>query len=103
MIEPDEDTSLAWAREPWACVIFNLHTAYDTDAVRKTSTDFRRLIDCGRAYGGSYFLTYHRWATREQVVACSPQLPEFLALKRKYDPNERFQSDWYRHYREMFA
>ena len=99
LIEPDEDTFLAWAREPWACVIFNLHTAHDTDAV----ADFRRLIDRGRAYGGSYFLTYHRWATREQVVACYPQLPEFLELKRKYDPNERFQSDWYRHYREMFA
>ncbi|MEE8623381.1 MAG: hypothetical protein V3T27_05805, partial [Alphaproteobacteria bacterium] len=28
---------------------------------------------------------------------------EFLRLKRKHDPAERFQSDWYRHYRAMFA
>jgi hypothetical protein len=28
---------------------------------------------------------------------------EFLRLKKKYDPQERFQSDWYRHHREMFA
>lgn len=103
LIERDDETFLAWARQPWACVIFNLHTPHDADALSKTADDFRRLIERGRAYGGSYFLTYHRWATREQVEACYPQLPEFLALKRKYDPQERSQSDWYRHYRDMLA
>lgn len=103
LIERDVDSFLAWAREPWACVIFNLHTAHDATALEQTAAHFRRLIDRGRERGGSYFLTYHRWATREQVLACYPQLPEFLALKRKYDPEERFQSEWYRHYRAMFA
>ena len=103
LIEPDTDSFLAWARQPWACVIFNLHTAHDPDALGRTAAHFRRLIDRGREHGGSYFLTYHRWATREQVLACYSQLPEFLALKRKYDPRERFQSEWYRHYRSMFA
>ena len=28
---------------------------------------------------------------------------EFLALKRRHDPNEVFQSNWYRHYRDMFG
>ena len=28
--------------------------------------------------------------------------PEFLRLKKRYDPEECFQSDWYRHYRAMF-
>jgi hypothetical protein len=26
-----------------------------------------------------------------------------LRLKKRYDPEERFQSDWYRRYRTMFA
>ena len=26
------------------------------------------------------------------------QFPEFLRLKRRYDPDERFQSEWYRHH-----
>ncbi len=103
LIERDDESFLAWAKEPWACVIFNLHTAHDLESLAVTARHFRRLIDRARAYGGSYFLTYHRWATREQVLACYPQFPEFLALKRKYDPEERFQSEWYRHYREMFG
>jgi FAD/FMN-containing dehydrogenase len=63
---------------------------------------FRRLIDMAIGRGGGYYLTYHRHATRAQDPASYPQFPEFLRLKRSYDPEERFQSDWYRHYREMF-
>jgi FAD/FMN-containing dehydrogenase len=102
-IERDDETFLAWAREPYACVIFNLHTVHSPDGIERSATAFRRLIDLAIHYGGSYYLTYHRFATRAQVEACYPQLTDFLRLKRRYDPEERFQSDWYRHYRGMFA
>jgi FAD/FMN-containing dehydrogenase len=103
LIERDDESFLAWAREPWACIIFNLHVAHTEDGVRKATADFRRLIDRAIERRGSYYLTYHRFAGREQVEACYPQFAEFLRLKRQHDPDERFQSDWYRHYRAMFA
>jgi len=102
LIRRDDETFLAWAKQDYACVIFNLHTQHSPAALHKTRDDFRRLIDRGLEYGGSYFLTYHRWATAEQVEACYPQFREFLRVKRELDPEERFQSDWYRHYRAMF-
>ncbi len=40
---------------------------------------------------------------REQVERCYPQFVQFLKLKKQHDPDERFQSDWYRHYKTMFA
>ena len=101
LIERDEESFLPWAREPWACVIFNLHTQHDAASLRKTRADFRRLIDRALGYGGSYFLTYHRWASREQVLAAHPRLPAFLERKRALDPQQRFLSDWYRHYRDL--
>jgi len=61
------------------------------------------LIDLAIARGGSYYLTYHKFAKSEQVMACYQQFKQFLDLKRKYDPTERFQSDWYRYYRKLFA
>jgi hypothetical protein len=103
LIERDEESFLAWAREPWACVIFNLHTVHTPAGLAHSEAAFRRLIDHAIARGGSYFLTYHRWATAEQVEACYPRFREFLALKLEHDPEERFQSDWYRHYRDAFA
>jgi FAD/FMN-containing dehydrogenase len=103
LIERDEESFLAWARQRWACVIFNLHTVHTPDGLEHSAQAFRRLIDYAIARGGSYFLTYHRWATAEQIEACYPQIREFFALKRVYDPSERFQSDWYRHYRDALA
>ncbi len=81
----------------------NLHVDHSADGIAKAEEEFRRLIDRAIERGGSYFLTYHRWASREQVAACYPQMPAFLAAKRRHDPDEVFQSEWYRHYREMFA
>ena len=101
LIERDDESFLAWASEPWACVIFNLHTVHTPDGIEHSAEAFRRLIDLAIECGGTYYLTYHRWATREQVETCYPQLRQFLKLKRKYDPDERFQSDWYCYNREL--
>ncbi len=103
LIERDDESFLAWARAPYACVIFNLHVVHSPAGRRHAENAFRRLIDLALERGGSYYLTYHRWASRKQVEACYPQFPEFLKRKRLHDPDERFQSDWYRHYRDMFA
>jgi len=103
LIEKDEESFLAWAKENYVCIIFNLHVVHSESGIAKATADFRRLIDRAIERGGSYYLTYHRWATRRQVEACYPQFVEFLRLKKKYDPGERFQSDWYRHYKKMFA
>jgi hypothetical protein len=98
LIERDDESFLAWAREPWACVIFNLHTAHTPEGIERSADAFRRLIDMAIVCGGSYFLTYHRWARRDQVEACYPQFRDFLARKRAHDPDLVFQSDWYRHH-----
>ena len=103
LIEQDDESFLAWAKQPYACIIFNLHTVHTDEGGARAAQGFRELIDAGMKRGGRYYLTYHRHARRDQVETCYPQLPAFLRLKRKYDPQERFQSDWYRHYKAMFA
>jgi FAD/FMN-containing dehydrogenase len=103
LIEKDTESFLPWARESYGCVIFNLLVEHTAEGKENAAAAFRALIDLAIARGGSYFLTYHRFATKHQVEACYPQFPEFLALKKKHDPSELFQSDWYRHYRGMFA
>ena len=102
LIEKDDETFLPWATDRFACVIFNLHVEHTPEAIDRAAETFRALIDLGVRYGGSYYLTYHRWARKDQVEACYPQMREFLARKRQHDPVELFQSNWYRHYRAMF-
>ena len=103
LIRREDETFLPWAREDWACVIFNLHVRHDPGGLAHAAEAFRRLIDLAIARGGSYYLTYHRHATRAQLEACYPRFPEFLRWKRVYDPDERFQSDWYRQNRDATA
>ena len=103
LIERDDESVLAWARERWACVVLNLHVDHTPPAVAASADTFRALIDVAITHGGSYYLTYHRWARQDQVDACHPRMREFLTAKRQHDPAEIFQSTWYRHYRGMFA
>jgi len=103
LIERDTDSFLPWAKQSYACTIFNLHTVHSPEALQHSAEAFRRLIDMAARRGGTYFLTYHRYARRDQVQSCYPQFARFLRHKLHYDPEERFQSDWYRHYKTMFA
>jgi len=103
LIEKDDESFLPWAKQPYACTIFNLHAAHTPAALQNSAEAFRRLIDIAIRRKGTYYLTYHKHARKDQVLACYPNFPEFLSLKRRYDPQERFQSDWYRHYKKMFA
>lgn len=102
-IERDTESFLPWAKQQSVCIVCNLHVKHTKDGIRKAKVDFRRILDRAIEHRGSFYLTYHRWAKREHLAACYPQFKEFLELKRKYDPRERFQSDWYRHLRDMFA
>jgi len=103
LIEKDDESFLAWAKKSYACVIFNLLTQHTPAGIEASARSFRGLIDLAIARGGSYYLTYHKFAKPEQIMACYPQFKQFLGLKTKYDRSERFQSAWYRYYRKLLA
>ena len=96
LVERDDESFLPWARRRSACVIFNIHTPHTPGGLAHSADAFRRLIDHAIAVDGSYYLTYHRYARWDQIVACHPAMPAMLEKKLDYDPRERFQSEWYR-------
>lgn len=102
LIERDAESFMPWAQQDYVCIIFNLHTPHTELGIEATAQTFRRLIDMAIARGGSYYLTYSKAATAQQVKACHPKFDQFLSWKRHFDPQERFQSNWYRHYRDLF-
>ena len=96
LIEKDTTTFLPWARQAWACTVFNLHVDHCPEGIQKAKASFRGLIDLALDRGGSFYLTYHRWATREQLLKAYPELPAWLEQKRKNDPTNLWSSDWFR-------
>lgn len=103
LIEQDKESFLAWARKPYACVSLHVHIEHSTRGLIRAGDHFRRMIDISLRHGGAWYPAYHKHALRRQVEAAYPQFADFLKLKRKYDPAELFQSDWYRHYKNMFS
>ncbi len=103
LIARDTESFLPWAKDDYACIIFNLHVDHNAEGFAKVRKDFRTLIELALLYRGSFYLTYHRFARRSQILEAYPQFIEFLREKKKKDPEELFQSDWYRHYKGMFS
>ena len=103
LIEAEDETLLRWARDDYACIIFNLLVEHSPEGISRAKEQFRALTDCALERDGSFYLTYHRWARRDQVERAYPQFSRFLELKEQLDPNGVFGSDWYRHHRELFS
>lgn len=100
----ENDTFLRWARREYAAVTLSLAEPAPALGVAVRATQLRRaLLDAAIGRGGSFPVHCTPEATRDQTEACYPQLPRFLAEKRRMDPGERVVNSWYRHYRRLFG
>jgi hypothetical protein len=99
----EKDSFLRWAQRDYAALALAFcKPPVLGGAVRATQLR-RKLLDAAIARGGSFPLHCTPEASREQAEACYPQLPRFLAEKRRVDPGERMVNPWYRHYRRLFS
>lgn len=95
-LQPHADAVLGWGDRRWACVA--LHAAehpLGCGEARSAAVQ-RLLLDAAIAHGGSFPARAAAAASRAQLEACLPALRGFLAEKRRYDPGEHLQNDWYR-------
>jgi hypothetical protein len=100
---PEKDSFLRWARRDYAAVALHFAEPPVLGAAVRATQLRRELIDAAIALGGSFHVSCTPEATREQAEACYPQLPQFLAEKRRVDPCERIVNPWYLHYRRLFS
>jgi len=67
-----------------------------TEQIAAVQAWTREIIDLVLSLGGTYYLPYAAYATREQAHSSYPRLAEFLAAKNRYDPNHVFMN-WFFH------
>lgn len=91
-VSADRESLLSYAPEDRisAVMLFSQEKSAraEADMVRMT----RLLVDGALSSGGSYYLPYRLHATQEQFEAAYPRTHEFIALKKKFDPEERFSN-----------
>jgi FAD/FMN-containing dehydrogenase len=69
-----------------------------TDECAATAAWTRRVIDAALELGGTYYLPYALYASREQVRRAYPRFDEFVAAKKRWDPQGIFTSRFFAAY-----
>lgn len=98
---PEEDSFLRWARREYTEVGLRLAALPAIGGAVRAAQLRRELIDAAIAAGGSFPIARTRDASRDQVAACYPELPAFIAEKRRMDPSEKLINPWYLHHRNL--
>jgi FAD/FMN-containing dehydrogenase len=97
-VNEDPDTFLRYADQPMIAFVM-LFVQRRTDAgERDMETLTRELIDAALKHEGRYYLPYRLHATTEQFHQAYPKAQAFFDLKRRYDPGELFQNQFYLKY-----
>ena len=94
----DEDTFLRYADQPMHCAVLLVHQPLTPEAETAMQQATRAMIQAALDCGGRYYLPYRLHATDEQFHAAYPKAKAFFDLKRKHDPDELFQNQFYRRY-----
>jgi FAD/FMN-containing dehydrogenase len=98
LVNADPDTYLRYADKPiiaFVMLFVQEKTPKAEDNMRQLTRD---LIDAALEQGGRYYLPYRLHATPEQFHKAYPNARTFFELKRKYDPDELFQNNFYAQY-----
>lgn len=98
-IAKDVDTALPYARQDVFGLVMLFTLDQKSNAEIGLSKMASKLIQLADKMGGTFYLPYRNFADREQVIRCYPSFNNFLAQKKKFDPNEVLSSGFYRQYR----
>jgi FAD/FMN-containing dehydrogenase len=91
-VDADSSSMLTYAPQPRIAAVMLFVQKRTTEADDDMRAMTVKLIDRTLAIGGSYYLPYRLHATRHQMRSAYPHLDEFIAAKRRYDPQLRFRN-----------
>lgn len=97
-VNADHDTFLRYADQPMIAFVMLFVQERTQDAESNMQALTRELIDAALENQGRYYLPYRLHASKEQFKRAYPQHADFFALKRKQDPQELFQNQFYLRY-----
>jgi hypothetical protein len=98
-VSRDEDSYLNYARENvfGFVFLFNQKKTREQEAEMKVLTN--DLADVALKNEGTFYLPYRLHIDRAKMRKAYPQADSFFQLKRKYDPKELFNNQFYEHYK----
>ncbi|HTV76425.1 MAG TPA: hypothetical protein VMD57_05440, partial [Candidatus Baltobacteraceae bacterium] len=97
-VNEDHDSFMRYADKNMISLVMLFSQERNAEGEQKMAELTQALVAAALQRGGRYYLPYRLHATPEQFAEAYPQAKEFFALKRKYDPDELFQNEFYLKY-----
>jgi FAD/FMN-containing dehydrogenase len=97
-VHKDTITALPYATQDMFGFVLYFNVKFndrDNEILQQTTSG---LIDVAHAAGGTYYLSYQLFYTKEQLRNCYPEIDDFFAAKKKYDPIGLFSNKFYEKY-----
>lgn len=91
----DEESFLFWSKQDYAALDLSFHISQSTQSLINIKEYLIEITDLAIYFNGNFDLGYTQCFEKDQLLNCYPQMPDFLNLKLKHDPNEMIQSNWY--------
>lgn len=99
-VKQDCLTALPYAQQDVLAVVLYYNEPVSPENIKKVELFTQRAVDTALAYGGTYYLPYHRFPSREQFQKAYPQYKKVKDKRNLYDPQRMFSSQFTAHYFE---
>jgi len=97
-VKKTENIYLQYAPQDCFAIVLFINVPDSSSGYTHAQLWTQELIDEAIKLSGTFYLPYVLFATKEQLVKSYPMFPEFIALKKKYDPQELFTNQLYKKY-----
>jgi decaprenylphospho-beta-D-ribofuranose 2-oxidase len=97
-VEPNDDAFLNYSREPSLSVVLYVNVKTSAEGLAEASAMTEEIIGAAERNDGTFYLPYMLDYTRSQLLLAYPIATQFFAAKRRYDPAEVFENDFYMKY-----
>lgn len=97
-VNEDPDTFLRYADKNMLSLVMLFSQKRNAEGEVQMAKLTQELVAAALRHSGRYYLPYRLHATPEEFADAYPQAKAFFTLKRKYDPDELFQNEFYLKY-----
>ena len=97
-VHKDTITALPYAKDDMFGLVLYFNVGFndrDNEILKKTTAE---LIDVAEQAGGTYYLPYQLFYSKQQLRTAYPEIDDFFAAKQKYDPIGLFSNAFYEKY-----
>lgn len=94
----DSLTKLSYAKEDMLGLVVLMQHGLKDDEMANATSKIQAWTDLTLAHGGTYYLPYYRYQTKDQFRQSYPGWKNFRYEKLQRDPNHVFQNLFYEHY-----